>query len=101
MEESKMIITILGKDRVGIVTVFAGILSKYQGNIEDVRQSILQDYFTMIMMADYSKANCSFQEIKNALIELSKELDMEVWVQRKKYSIKCTIFKKRDFYDYY
>jgi ACT domain-containing protein len=84
MEESRIIITIIGVDKVGIVAAFATALAKYQVNIEDIRQTIMQGHFTMIMMADFSKANCSFQEFKDNLTGLAEETGMEVWVQRKK-----------------
>ncbi|OGH98137.1 MAG: hypothetical protein A2287_01155 [Candidatus Melainabacteria bacterium RIFOXYA12_FULL_32_12] len=84
MEDSKIIITIIGIDKVGIVAAFTNTLAKYQVNIEDIRQTIMQDHFTMIMMADFSKATSSFKEFKDALLDLGKETGMEVWVQRKK-----------------
>jgi ACT domain-containing protein len=84
MEESKLIITVTGIDKVGIVAKFAAILAQHQVNIEDIRQTIMQDYFVMIVMADSSTSNHSFQEFKQCLIDLGKEMDMEVWVQRKK-----------------
>lgn len=84
MEESKLIITITGIDKVGIVAGFADILAKHQVNIEDIRQTIMQDYFVMIVMADFANANCSFQEFKQSIMKLAEEMDMEVWVQRKK-----------------
>ena len=84
MEDQRVIITITGIDKVGIVAAFANALAKYNVNIEDIRQSIIQDNFVMIMMADYSKAVCSFQEFKQGLLKLGEEMDMEIWVQRKK-----------------
>jgi len=84
MEESKLVITITGIDKVGIVARFANVLAQHQVNIEDIRQTIMQDYFVMIVMADFNKANCSFHEFKQHLLELGKEMDMEIWVQRKK-----------------
>ena len=84
MEDSRIIITITGEDKVGIVAAFANILATFNVNIEDIRQTIMQDQFTMIMMANFSKANCSFQKFKDALTKLGQDMDMEVWVQRKK-----------------
>ncbi|EKE03002.1 MAG: ACT protein [uncultured bacterium] len=84
MDDSKIIITIIGVDKVGIVATFANALAQYQVNIEDISQTIMQDHFTMIMMADFSKATSTFKEFKDALSDLGKETGMEVWVQRKK-----------------
>lgn len=83
MEETRVIITISGTDKVGIVAAFANKLAKYNVNIEDIRQTIMQDHFVMIVMADFSKANSSFHEFRESLITIGKEMDMEVWVQRK------------------
>ena len=83
MEDSKIIITVIGLDKVGIVAAFANVLAKHQVNIEDIRQTIMQDCFTMILMADFSKCNCSFFEFKDVLVKEGAKLDMEVWVQRK------------------
>ena len=84
MEDSRIIITIIGIDKVGIVAAFANALAEHQVNIEDIRQTIMQGHFTMIMMADFSKAATTFKEFKDALIQLGQETEMEVWVQRKK-----------------
>ena len=83
MEDQKIIITVTGQDKVGIVAAFASIIAEYQVNIEDIRQSIMQGHFVMIMMADFSKSKTSFQEFKQSLLNLGKEMSMEVWVQRK------------------
>lgn len=84
MDDSKIIITVIGIDKVGIVAAFANALAGYQVNIEDIRQTIMQGHFTMIMMADISRATTTFKEFKDALVQLGKETGMEVWVQRKK-----------------
>lgn len=83
MENSTIIITVSGRDKIGIVSKFAQTLEKCQVNIEDIKQTIMQDYFVMFLMGDISKSNSSFQEIKDALSLTGKELGMEVWVQKK------------------
>ncbi|MEI7475124.1 MAG: ACT domain-containing protein [bacterium] len=84
MEDTKIIITVLGADKIGLIAKFATILSDMNVNVEDVRQTLMQDYFTMVMMADYSKSPNRFSEIKDAVMKLGEELEMEAWVQRKK-----------------
>lgn len=84
MKDSKIIVTVTGIDKVGIVAAFANVLASHQANIEDIKQTIMQDYFVMIMMADLSKSNYTFHEFKENLQELGKQMDMEVWVQKKK-----------------
>lgn len=77
----KAIITVLGKDRTGIIAAVSGRLAVYDVNILDITQTILQDYFTMIMLVDVDTANIPFDEIKSGLIQLSEELGMEIRIQ--------------------
>ena len=83
MKNSKMIITISGSDKVGIVAAFANVLAQYKVNIEDIRQTIMQGHFVMFVMADISASDNSFQEIKQHILNKATELEMEVWVQKK------------------
>lgn len=84
MEDAKIIITVIGADKIGIIAKFASTLADFNVNVEDVRQTLMQDYFTMVMMADYSKSTKRFSEIKDAVMNLANEMEMEAWVQRKK-----------------
>ena len=81
--ENQIIITVVGKDKVGIVASISNGLVKNNVNIEDIKQTIMQDNFVMIMLCDISKMNVSFKEFKDNLLELSNELAMEIWVQKK------------------
>lgn len=81
--EDKIIITVSGVDRIGIVAKVATILADYKVNIEDIKQSIMQDYFVMFLLGDISKSDKSFKEIKEALRLAGEELQMEIWVQKK------------------
>lgn len=83
MSEDKIIITISGKDKVGIVAKIAATLAEFKVNIEDIKQTIMQDYFVMMMLCSISGADKPFKEIKEGIAEAAKELEMEVWVQRK------------------
>ena len=53
----RAVITVIGKDTVGILAKVSGICAKYNANIIEVTQSVLQDLFCMIMLADISKIN--------------------------------------------
>ena len=81
--ENKIIITVSGVDRIGIVARVANVLADYRVNIEDIKQTIMQDYFVMFIMRENSKAEKSFKEIKEALQKAGEELQMEIWVQKK------------------
>ena len=83
MNEHKIIITVSGNDKVGIVANIAAILSKYQVNIEDIKQTLMQGHFVMFMLCDIEKAELNFKDLKNALIEEGNKMEVEVWVQKK------------------
>lgn len=83
MEDQKIIVTISGTDKVGIVAKVTAILAEYMVNIEDIKQTLMQGHFVMFLLGDIGKSKYSFKEIKEALISTGKNLDMEVWVQRK------------------
>ena len=83
MEENKIIITVSGADKIGIVANVSAILSKLKINIEDIKQSLIQGHFVMFMLCDISESTYNFKEIKNALIEEGNKLEVEIWVQKK------------------
>lgn len=83
MEDQKIIVTLSGCDKVGIVAELTAALAKYNINIEDIKQTIMQDYFVMFLLGDISKSKYSFNEIKEGLHEVGEKLGMELWVQKK------------------
>ena len=78
----RAIITVIGKDKVGIVAGITTELTKYNINIIDINQTIMEEFFTMVLMVDLSKAKESFDEIKNALVLEGKSLGVDVKIQR-------------------
>ena len=83
MEDYKIIITVSGADKVGIVANVSSLLARYSVNIEDIKQTLMQGHFVMFMLCDIEKANLSFRELKNALIEEGNKMEVEIWVQKK------------------
>lgn len=83
MQENKIIITLSGLDKIGIVSKLTTALAEYKVNIEDIKQTIMQDYFVMVLLGDISKSDCSFNEIKEGLTKVGEDLQMEIWVQKK------------------
>ena len=81
--DNKIIITVSGQDKVGIVAKISNLLAQYSVNIEDIKQTIMQNNFAMMMLCDISKLIVSFKDFKDAMLELGKELEMEIWVQKK------------------
>ncbi len=77
----KAVITVIGKDRVGIIYSVTQILAKSKINILDISQTIMQDIFTMIMLVDISKNEVSFAEISDKLKDLGEELGLSIRIQ--------------------
>ena len=83
MDENKIIITVSGSDKVGIVAKIAGVLSDNNVNIEDIKQTLMQGHFVMFMLCDILNAKKNFKELKNILIEVGNSMEVEIWVQKK------------------
>ena len=78
----RAIITVIGKDKVGIVAGITIELAKHNINIIDINQTIMEEFFTMVLMVDLSKISQSFDEIKKALVLVGKNLSVDVKIQR-------------------
>jgi ACT domain-containing protein len=72
----------MGKDRTGIIARVSGLLYKVNINILDITQTVLQDLFTMVMLADTSESSLSFEALQDELNKLGSELGMEIRAQR-------------------
>ena len=83
MDDYKIIITVSGSDKVGIVSGISTVLSKYKVNIEDIKQTLMQGHFVMFMLCDIEKSQYSFKQIKESLVKCGDEMGMEIWVQKK------------------
>lgn len=82
MEEGKrLIITVLGHDRVGIIATISTILANSRVNILDISQTILQGFFTMVMVVDTSESQIEVARLRELLTEAGKELGLQVTVQ--------------------
>lgn len=76
------ILTVIGKDKVGIIAGISNKLLQLNINILDVNQTIIDEYFTMIMMLDLKNANEEFDKIKKELLAKGEELGVDVKIQR-------------------
>ena len=79
---SKIIITIVGQDRVGIVAKTCNYLAENNINILDITQTILQEYFNMMMIVDISRAEKSFDDMAKELAEVGREIGVTIHCQR-------------------
>ncbi len=78
----KAILTVIGTDKVGIIAGISNELLKLNINILDVNQTIMDKYFTMIMMLDLKECDSNFESIKSSLVIKGEELGVEVKIQR-------------------
>ena len=78
----KAIITVLGRDNVGIVASVAARLAEKCVNILEISQTIIGGYFDMLMIVDISKMNCTPAEIAADMERLSAELGLKIQFQR-------------------
>ena len=74
----RAVVTVIGKDTVGILTKVSGICTEYNANVIEVTQSVLQDMFAMIMLVDISKLNTNFTALSDRMTELGKELGLSI-----------------------
>jgi ACT domain-containing protein len=78
----KVVISVMGKDRTGIIARVSGLLYKENINILDITQTILQGLFTMVMLVDTSETALSFEALQEELGKLENELGLEIRAQR-------------------
>ena len=78
----KAILTVIGKDKVGIIAGISNKLSKLKINILDVNQTLLDGYFTMMMMLDLKECTEEFVNVQSILSKEASVLGVEVKIQR-------------------
>lgn len=77
----RAVVTVTGKDKKGIIAKVSAFLAEKGVNIEDISQTILDEYFAMIMIADMSEAKADFAVIANECAELGKQIGMSIYLQ--------------------
>lgn len=82
MAAEKSIITVVGKDQVGIIARVTSFLYENNVNIEDISQTIVQGYFNMMMVVDTSKATKEFITLSEELESLGKKIGVLIKLQR-------------------
>ncbi|MCB2360752.1 ACT domain-containing protein [Clostridium estertheticum] len=77
----KAVLTVIGKDRVGIIANVSNLLFEKNANILDISQTIMQEFFTMVMLVDLANINISLKELTELLMEKGKELKVSIKMQ--------------------
>ena len=78
----KTIITVVGKDTVGIIAKVCTYLAESNVNILDISQTIVQEYFNMMMIVDTNNANKAFDELASELAKLGEDIGVNIKCQR-------------------
>ncbi len=77
----RAVITVLGKDKVGIIACISSILADCNVNILDISQTLMQEVFTMIMLVDVTNASVAFNALSDKLEGKGQEMGLYVKIQ--------------------
>lgn len=77
----KAIVTVVGHDRVGIIARVATLLAEYGVNVLDISQTVMNEYFTMVMLVDVQDCTAEFTVLRDALNRLGEEMALSIRIQ--------------------
>lgn len=80
-EKNTAVVSVLGRDRVGIIAGIANLLAEYGININDISQTILDDIFTMVMIVDLKDVVIEKSDISDRLKALGNDLGVQITIQ--------------------
>ena len=78
----KAIVTVVGKDRVGIIAGVCTQLARFNVNVLDISQTVMQGYFTMMMATDVSAASVPMAQLASEMENVGKEMGLSIRIQR-------------------
>ena len=74
----KAVVTVIGKDSVGIIAAVSTECAKFGGNIVDISQSVMREYFAMIMLVEISELSVPFSSFAQTMKELGESKGLEI-----------------------
>lgn len=77
----RAVVTVTGKDKKGIIAKVSGYLLEKGANVEDISQTILGEYFAMIMIVDVSTVKEELSVLAQECAELGKQIGMSIYIQ--------------------
>lgn len=80
MQQRRAVVSVIGKDQVGIISKVTTVISENNVNILDISQTILQDFFTMMMLVDITQKK-NLDELRQQLDQLGNELNLKINIQ--------------------
>ncbi|MFC6171485.1 ACT domain-containing protein [Loigolactobacillus jiayinensis] len=78
----RAVLTVIGRDKVGIVAGVSQTLAELKFNIVDMSQTIMQDNFTMMLMCELPATTIDFEQVRGRLNELGQQLGVQIRIQR-------------------
>ena len=78
----KTIVTVVGKDRGGIIAGVCTALANFNVNVLDISQTVMQGYFTMMMVTDVCKSNIPLARLVSELERVGKDMGLSIRIQR-------------------
>ncbi len=76
----KAVITVTGRDSVGIIAAVSNYCAEHKANIKDISQSVLSDFFAMIMLTEIDELTTSFTEFSDGLARLGEARGLDIRV---------------------
>lgn len=76
----RTVVSVMGKDTVGIISKVSAVCNDCNVNILDITQSVLDDIFVMVMLTNIDAANCNFTDFSNKMKELGKKNGLDIRV---------------------
>lgn len=77
----RAVVTVTGKDKKGIIAKVSSFLAEKNANVEDISQTILGEYFAMIMLVDISAVGQEVSSLAEECAELGKQIGMSIYLQ--------------------
>lgn len=77
----KLVVTVVGKDRVGIIAMVSQILAENNVNILNINQNIMDGFFNMVLIAETSESKINLVELQKVLKEKGKEINVDIKAQ--------------------
>lgn len=74
----RAVVTVMGKDRLGIIASISGALYEYNVNVLDIRQNVMDDIFAMVMLVDLSKCSVEIGQLSGMMEETGNEIGVKV-----------------------
>ena len=78
----RAIVTVIGKDQVGIIASVCALLAEHKVNVLDISQTVMQEYFTMIMLVDASDVGVPFADLVTLLEQKGQDMNLSIRIQR-------------------